>query len=338
MLTRRDAAIGLLIAVVAATAFVAGMGFVVSRGLDAGGQVRADSRASAQPASVAFEKAAAGVPVLCYHYLRHKSDPLRLLRVFGYVVLSLPLLDDSELWTTSVTEFERQMQYLKENGYHSVTLEELNDWQLGRRELPSRPVVITFDDGDESVYDLAFPILARLNYRATLFVVTSRVGTRWNEVRCLDWSRLRELEESGVFRVESHTHDMHYKVDFDGAARPVFVAATVHGFEVEGTPDPERAVRDDLVRSYVAIERNIGRAPAFLAWPYGGATPPLDRTARDVGFLRTCSLRAHSNLRFAAGTTDLSPGQIEIARYTITARTSLRVFRSMLGGTYRPGA
>jgi biofilm PGA synthesis lipoprotein PgaB len=156
-------------------------------------------------------------------------------------------------------------------------------------------------------------------------------------VDCLDWARLRELEESGVFQIESHSHDMHYKVDADGTARPVFVAASEHGFEIDGAPNWEYAVRDDLARSSAAIERHIGRAPAFLAWPYGAATPELDRVAREAGFLRTCTLRARPNTRFARGSAEPSLRDIEIPRYTITARTSLRVFRSMLDGTYRPG-
>ena len=333
MMTRRDFAIGLLITAVAATAFVAGMGLVVSRGFDSTGTVRIDEPA---PAGVlADQRSAAGVPVLCYHYLRDKSDPLRLVRVFGYVVLSLPLLNENELWTTSVTEFERQMEYLKAQGYHSVTLDELYEWQMGQRELPTKPIVITFDDGEESAYDLALPILSRMGFRATLFVVTSKVGTRWDNVQCLDWDRLRELEESGVFRIESHTHDMHYKVDSDGAQRAVFVAASEHGFKLGGYVDWEQAARSDFERSRSEIEHYIGRAPSFLAWPYGAATPALDRIAQEAGFTSTCTLHARPNARatMAAGN---SSTPLEISRYTITARTSLRAFRSMLEGSYRP--
>ncbi len=335
-MTRRDFAIGLLVTAVATTAFVAGMGLLVVRGFDSSGRVRFDAPRTGSTGELAGG-AAPGVPVLCYHYLRDKSDPLRLLRVFGYVVLSLPLLNDSELWTTSASEFERQMEFLKESGYHAVTLDELHEWQSGWRELPGKPIVITFDDGDESVYDLALPILARMGFRATLFVVTSRVGTHWNEVRCLDWTRLKELEDSGVFRIESHTDDMHFKVNADGAMRPVFVAASSHGFEMEGSTDWERAVRADLARSRDAIESHVGRAPSFLAWPYGAATQELDRIATEEGFLRTCSLRARPNPRASRGVGGRS-APIEISRYTITARTSLRIFRSMLDGTYRPGA
>ena len=329
-MTQRELGLGLLVTAVVTMAFVAGMGLVVSRQFDSSGHVRLDATPASSPTAIVT---ADGVPVLCYHYLRDKSDPLRLLRVFGYVVLSLPLLNDSELWTISSGEFERQMEFLKSRGYHTVTLDELHEWQEGRRQLPRNPIVITFDDGDESVYNLALPILARMGFRATLFVVTSRVGTKWGDVRCLDWARLRELEDSGVFRIESHTDDMHFKVNAEGDTRPVFVAASEHGYEIEGRPGWENAVRTDLQQSRAAIERHIGRPPVFLAWPYGSATPELDRLATNAGFLRTCSLRARPNVRASTASVP-----IEISRFTITARTSLRVFRSMLEGTYRPSA
>ena len=334
MLTRRDIAVGALVAGVAAVAFVAGMGLLVARGFDSTGNVRVQANAPA--GSAADGRVADGVPVLCYHYLRDKSDPLRLLRVFGYVVLSLPLLNDSELWTISVTEFERQMEYLKARGYQTITLDELYEWQTGQRELPAKPIVITFDDGDESAYDLALPILARLGFRATLFVVTSKVGTRWDNARCLDWAQLRELEDSGVFRIESHTHDMHYKVGADGAERAVFVAASVHGFKLAGAADWRKAVRDDLARSQAEIARHIGRPPSFLAWPYGAANAELDGVAHEAGFASTCTLRAQPNTRATLVGDSVLP--FEISRYAITARTSLRVFRAILEGTYRPNA
>src|SRR6187399_2270376 len=98
------------------------------------------------------------VPVLCYHYVRGPGGPLQFARVFGYVVLSLPLLDDSEIWKVSRRGFERQMQYLVARGYHTVTLDDVHEWQMGRRELPAQSVVITVDDGEESAYKYIYPV------------------------------------------------------------------------------------------------------------------------------------------------------------------------------------
>lgn len=331
--TRRDTHIGILLAVVAAIAIVLTVGGMVASGREAGRRVRADRTA----AQLSPDAAAEHVPVICYHYIRGKSDPIRLLRVFGYVVLSLPLLDNSELWTTSAGAFERQMEYLAERGYHAITLDELNEWQIGLRDLPPRPVVITFDDADRSVYDYAYPVLKRLGLRATVFVVTGRVGTTWGEVSVLDWPHLREMQQSGVFDIQSHTHDLHYKVNAGNDAQPVFLAATAPRDGGEGTPAWEELVRDDLTRSRDAIRAHVGRTPAFLAWPYGFGNPRVDRVAYEVGFTRTCSLRLSANARLAATPATSDTDAFEIARYTITARTSLRNFREMIAGRFTPG-
>jgi peptidoglycan/xylan/chitin deacetylase (PgdA/CDA1 family) len=218
-----------------------------------------------------------------------------------------------------------------------VTLEDLHEWQLGRRELPPKPVVITFDDGDESVYDYAYPVLRRLGLRATLFVVTGRVGMEWADIHCLDWSRLREMQGSGVFDIESHTHDLHYKVHDGGDVLPVFIAGSERSGIIEGERWEDALFRD-LVQSRDLIQRHVGRSPEFLAWPFGAGNPEVDRIAMEAGFVRTSALRARSNTRITAGHKLLSSDtdRYEIARYTITARTSLRSFRRMLDGTYRP--
>ena len=198
------------------------MGSVVLLGHSAGKSVRGDGSAAVAGSNATAEQ----IPVLCYHYIRGSAGPIRFLKVLGYVVLSLPLLNDNEVWTQSIGAFEKQMQYLHENGYRTITLKELGDWQAGRIELPRRTVAITFDDADRSVYERAWPILERYGFTATLFVVTSKVGQEWEGVSSLYWQELRELNDSGVFDIESHTHDLHYRVDTGDHHTPVFLAAS----------------------------------------------------------------------------------------------------------------
>ena len=331
---RREMVIAVAVAAIAGLLMVLGIGTMVTLGTGAG--ERARERVSPDQSLALPADSTARVPVLCYHYLRRQGGPLHFARVFGYVVLSLPLLGDSQLWNVGVGGFERQMEYLHARGYQTVTLDDVTEWQLGRRKLPSKPVVITFDDGDVSAYDEAFPILQRLGLRATMFLVTSRVGSRWGDVTCLDWDRLRVMQRSGVFDIESHTDDLHYKVNHQRDVLPVFIAASERAYRMDERRSWSAAVFDDLVRSRLAIQLNIGRAPSYLAWPYGFANPALDRVAAQAGFRRTCALRAGTNVLFAAGQGDA--GRYEIPRYAVTARTSLRDFRAMLEGTYRPSS
>ena len=88
---------------------------VVTWGMRAGDDTRIDRRFAADRA-----RSADRVTVLCYHYVRGPVDPLQFTRVFGYVVLSLPLIDDSELWKVNRRAFEHQMEYLATRGYHTV--------------------------------------------------------------------------------------------------------------------------------------------------------------------------------------------------------------------------
>jgi len=287
--------------------------------------------------SIAASTTVDQVPVLCYHYLRGKTDPVRIVRVFGYVVLALPLLHDTEIWTTSLGSFERQMEYMTRRGYHTVTLDELNEWQLGRRTLPPKPVVITFDDADRSVYDYAFPILKRYGMKATVFVVTAHVGTRWRGVDVLGWAELREMHDSGVFAIESHTHDMHYKVNERSDATPVFLASFDQAQPTTDAANWRDMVRTDLISSHDAIRKNIGHAPRYLAWPYGFGSGRANRVAAEAGFMRTCSLHLAPNVRIGSKAPTPDAGSFEIPRYTVTARTSLRSFREMLECRYVPG-
>jgi peptidoglycan/xylan/chitin deacetylase (PgdA/CDA1 family) len=336
-MTRRELVMAIGIAVVAAVLLTIAVGTVLTRGVHVGENARAKQDASSPAADDAFV-AADRVPVLCYHYVRRPASPFQFARVFGYVVLSLPLLDDSELWKVSRRGFERQMEYLASRGYRTISLDELHEWQMGRRVLPAKSVVITFDDGEESVYDYVYPVLEKHGFKATMFVITSRVGTRWNGIQCLDWHRLRELERSGVFDIESHTHDLHYKVGERDDAAPVFVAASQDGSARHVNDRWAGELFDDLAKSRDQIERHIGRTPRFLAWPYGFGNPSVDQVAVDAGFTRTCALRARPNRRLDAGQTLVlsDTERFEIPRYTVTARTSLRVFREMIDGTYLP--
>ncbi|HET6462609.1 MAG TPA: polysaccharide deacetylase family protein, partial [Candidatus Krumholzibacteria bacterium] len=169
MTRRREMGVGIAIAAGAAVLLTLAIGLMVT--LDMHGGKPASTSAPVRVENTPFVPADR-IPVLCYHYVRGPGGPLQFVRVFGYVVLSLPLLDDSEIWKVSRSGFNRQMQYLVAHGYHTVTLDDVHEWQMGRRELSAKSVVITVDDGEESAYKYIYPVLEKYNLHASLFVVT----------------------------------------------------------------------------------------------------------------------------------------------------------------------
>jgi peptidoglycan/xylan/chitin deacetylase (PgdA/CDA1 family) len=105
-------------------------------------------------------------------------------------------------YNLSVTpdDFSRQMDWLEINGYHPVTLEDLRGYLLGSGGLPSRPVVLTFDDGYRDLYSTAFPILLRHQFKAVAYIVPGFLGSPNNVTA----DQVLEMEANGI-EIGSHT-------------------------------------------------------------------------------------------------------------------------------------
>src|SRR5579863_4430845 len=74
------------------------------------------------------------------------------------------------------SRFQQQIEFLKENGYYSITLDQWAKAVRDRQILPGRPIVITFDDGYLNFLNQAWPVMRRYGFTATMFVVTGKVG------------------------------------------------------------------------------------------------------------------------------------------------------------------
>ena len=97
-------------------------------------------------------------------------------------------------------DFDKQMQYLSDNGYNTITPDELYDSLAGNKELPENPVLITFDDGYEDNYTTMLPIIEKYNMKAVVYMVTNDIG----KSGYLTWDELRDMQERGV-EIGSHT-------------------------------------------------------------------------------------------------------------------------------------
>lgn len=124
------------------------------------------------------------IPVLCYHRFQHKKSPDKI--------------------TVSEETFNRQMAYLKNNGYTPITIRQFSDFIYSRRRPPQKSILITIDDGLKSVKTIAYPILKKYGFPAVLFVNTETIQTKQNPPT-LNWDDLRELRDSGIFEIESHS-------------------------------------------------------------------------------------------------------------------------------------
>jgi len=197
------------------------------------------------------------VPILCYHNLAPQSK--------GRLVLG-------------VDAFAEQMQYLKREGYRVISLAEFVEWIDGKRQLPKRAVVLTFDDGYHAFRDHAYPVLKQLGFTATLFVYTDYVGATRN---AMSWDELKTLMAEG-FDVQAHSK--------------------THGDlrRATGETDAQYAKRmvAELADPPRLFQRQLGRGPQLLAYPYGRVDDAVLTRVREHGYTAAFTVRRESNPSF----------------------------------------
>ncbi|HEU5064977.1 MAG TPA: polysaccharide deacetylase family protein [Gaiellaceae bacterium] len=181
------------------------------------------------------------VPILMYHRV-HATPPAS----------QRPL-------TVHPADFARQMRWLKQHGYRTITQRELYEALFLGKRLGPKPILITFDDGYSEVFHKAVPVLKRLDMRATAYVISGR--TLRSDTVFLTWHLLRALERDGV-EIGSHT---------------------VEHRRLTSLSDGE-ALRE-LVQSRRAFERRLDHPVQWLAYPLGAYDSRIERLARRAGYV-----------------------------------------------------
>jgi len=241
------------------------------------------------PPGLARAQASAQVPILLYHR-------------FG------PVAADS--MTVTTTLFESHLKHLRDNGYQVIPLRDLVDHFLGKRGAPPpHSVVITADDGHISVYRDMFPLVRRYHVPATLFVYPSAIS---NAPYAMTWGQLRELKESGIFDLQSHTFwHPNFKKD-KKRLTPV---------------EYETLVNTQLRKSKEKLERELSVRVDMLAWPFGIYDDDLIDRAKEAGYVATYTMERHP-----ASTLDRV---MALPRYLMTNGDSGRILTTMLAGLPR---
>ena len=121
------------------------------------------------------------------------------------VIVWHDVVPSKEVWfDTTSAEFAQELAAIARGGYHVVTLDAMYAHLARGAPLPSRPLVLTFDDNGIGIYRNAFPLLRRYRFHATTFVHTNYVGRITSKHHC-SWSDLADMERSGLVNVQSQT-------------------------------------------------------------------------------------------------------------------------------------
>jgi peptidoglycan/xylan/chitin deacetylase (PgdA/CDA1 family) len=182
------------------------------------------------------------VPILYYHSVMHEAGN----------ELKIP-----------PEQFEAQMAYLQDNGYQSVSLEQLYRATYQGGILPENPFVITFDDGYVDNYTTAFPIVTKYGFTAAIFMITDYI----NGEGFLSWEQLKELVANG-WEIESHTTNHPYLTKVNTST-----------------------VLSELHSSKELLEKELGRPVSFFAYPYGDFNTKVVQAVKDTDYLMAVSTK-----------------------------------------------
>lgn len=192
------------------------------------------------------DKPAAGagvqVPVLMYHDVSYLSQ------------------QGSGYYSKTPEQFRQQMQELKDAGFHTVFFSELVDYVENGAPLPSKPIVVTLDDGYRSNYEYAYPILQELDMKAEISLIGGAMQyTSWG----LKWEDVQEMAASGLVSFQCHTFQMHGDYTAQGGRLGVLKA------DSESWQEYVEALGADTLKIMDAIESKTGTRPIAFTYPRG---------------------------------------------------------------------
>lgn len=200
------------------------------------------------------------------------------------------------------------MELLKKSGYRTMTVSELGWFLSLGLEIPPRTVVITFDDGYESVETHAAPILRELGLRATVFIIGDRVGRKGPELGHLSWEDMKALSESGVLEFQHHTFAAHHLVD---GQRPALT-----------TWRKEEIVKDLEGLDETFVEHGLPRSVG-IAYPYGACSDVTLQAVREAGLKMGFTVER--------GRVFADSNRFRLPRIIVFPGTSIEQFAALLG-------
>ena len=213
------------------------------------------------------------VPILMYHHLVEKQKP--------------------DNWDTmSVTRFRQQIQALAQAGYTAVTFDDLRQYVNEGIDLPEKSVVITFDDGYASNYELAVPVLEEFGMKATVFIIGVSMGTDLYKDTDIvmaphfSWEEAKEMEESGVIDIESHGYDIHEVLGCDEP--PIRQGCLPR--EEESQEEYITFLTNDCAIMQDLFKDHLHKKASVFAYPYGKYSDLSEMIVADNGFDITLSV------------------------------------------------
>ncbi len=211
-------------------------------------------------------------------------------------------------YAVTPSNFEHQMHWLIENGYHFISVDDILKYRKNGGLLPKKAVLITFDDGYSSVYTNAYPILKKYKIPSVIALVGSWLleketvdfgGNMIERGEFLSKEQLKEMTDSGLVEIASHSYGMHKGIignpqgNMQPAIRTRQWLAEQQKYEDEKSY--EKRIRDDLLANNTFLKQYTGQEPRVMVWPYGHYNKEVRQIAENLGMSIGLTLDDGSN-------------------------------------------
>jgi peptidoglycan/xylan/chitin deacetylase (PgdA/CDA1 family) len=166
------------------------------------------------------------------------------------------------------SEFETQMQILKDNGISVIPMADFLAWRRGEKSIPPKSAIVSIDDGYISGYSVAWPILKKFGYPFTMFIYTDYVkGGPKSGGQSISWQQLGEMRDAGV-DIQSHTVSH----------------SSLNAKKGKSDEQYQAWLKNELAGSKEILEQNLGIQVKAIAYPYGLHSEAVREAVKQAGY------------------------------------------------------
>ena len=189
-------------------------------------------------------------------------------------------------------EFEGDLKYIKDNGYTTVVMQDLIDFVYENKNLPDKPIMLTFDDGYYNNYLYAFPLIKQYDCKMVLSpigkqsdIYSEKTNKNPHYAHC-SWENLKEMHDSGLVEIQNHSYDMHSITKKRRGTKKN---------KNESLEHYQKALCEDLTLMQNKVEDFLDFTSTTFVFPFGAISNCSLDIIKQLGFKATLSCEGKVN-------------------------------------------
>jgi len=213
------------------------------------------------------------VPIIMYHSILDKTNN------YGKYIVS-------------TDNFEKDLIYLQNNGYTTITMNDLIGYVYNGTSLPEKPVILSFDDGYYNNYKNAYPLLKKYNMKAVISIIGyytdlySELDEENPKYSHITWDEIEEMTESGLVEIQNHSYNLHSLDKGRNGAKKN---------KNETTAQYEKVISEDIMKLQSRIIEETGLTPSTFVYPFGAVSEASYDIIKHLGFKASFSCQEGTN-------------------------------------------